>query len=372
MAGDIAADTRTDLLFESVATADIDIAFEKIDLTNWLFELPSAEYEYCSADHIACATTLTADGRRMSINVEAIGGDVLVQHYVEETASASACRVASTSDLFHSLGQATIGIIWEFSVEPLGAGRSRFTNRILGQATPELLALFADNNVPIAEAAARMQVLTDAHNQGETPKFAENVADRADGRIPQRRSVPPLDPDAPTLVVSQCAAVVEAPLDQLDLPAWLFSLSDSEYQACSVAHYAAGANRLEDGRRLSVNVEKPGSLLIQKYQEVDSTRYHCRVVSPRSDVFGAAGRSTLHVTWDISLRPLSERSCELVNLVELRVTPEFDASLEASGAPLEAVTSQLLTVLAAHNQEETPKFAADMTRKASNGAFAAR
>src|ERR1700716_231415 len=31
-----------------------------------------------------CAATTTADGRRMSINVETIGGGLMVQHYVED------------------------------------------------------------------------------------------------------------------------------------------------------------------------------------------------------------------------------------------------------------------------------------------------
>lgn len=363
MTGNIAAEIEAGaLLFTSIATADIDVAIERIDLSDWLFELPSAEYEYCSADHIACGTTLSPEGRRMSINVEAIGNDVLVQHYIEEATSPLACRVVSISDLFHRLGQATIGIVWDFSVEPLAEGQCRFTNRIFGHATPELYALFAENGVALAAAAAQMQALTDAHNQGETPRFAANIAERASGQSPQRSPVPALGLEAPILVESHCTAVVHAPIERLDLPAWVFSLSDSEYQACSVAHYAAGASRIEDGRRLSINVEKPDSLLIQKYQEVDSTRDRCRVVSPRSDLFGPAGRSTLHVTWDISLRPLAADTCELLNLVELRTTPEFEAALEASGAPIEAVKAQLLAVLAAHNEEETPKFAADMAR----------
>lgn len=102
MTGNIAAEIEAGaLLFTSIATADIDVAIERIDLSDWLFELPSAEYEYCSADHIACGTTLSPEGRRMSINVEAIGNDVLVQHYIEEATSPSACRVVSISDLFH-------------------------------------------------------------------------------------------------------------------------------------------------------------------------------------------------------------------------------------------------------------------------------
>jgi hypothetical protein len=46
---------------------------EKVDIADWLFNLPDAEYQRCSPAHIAAGHTTTDDGRPMSINVETIG-----------------------------------------------------------------------------------------------------------------------------------------------------------------------------------------------------------------------------------------------------------------------------------------------------------
>ncbi len=58
-----------------------------------------------------------------------------------------------------------------------------------------------------------------------------------------------------TLVDSSFSATIHAPIEKVDIPAWCFTLPDSEYQACSPAHYAAGATISPDGRRMSINVE---------------------------------------------------------------------------------------------------------------------
>jgi hypothetical protein len=55
------------------------------------------------------------------------------------------------------------------------------------------------------------------------------------------------------IVDSVFSAVINAPLDRIDLPAWCFSLPDAEYQACSQAHVATGATTARDGRRTAIN-----------------------------------------------------------------------------------------------------------------------
>ncbi len=60
---------------------------EKVDSAGWLMSLPDAEYQRCAPpDHIAAGTTKTDDGRPMSINVEQVGGALVVQRYVAEVA----------------------------------------------------------------------------------------------------------------------------------------------------------------------------------------------------------------------------------------------------------------------------------------------
>jgi len=45
------------ILSQSAYTADIDVAFEKVDIADWLFTLPEAEYlRCCPPDHIGPAS----------------------------------------------------------------------------------------------------------------------------------------------------------------------------------------------------------------------------------------------------------------------------------------------------------------------------
>jgi hypothetical protein len=48
-----------------------------------VFSLPEREYQGCSPAHVSPGFTTALDGKRMSINVELIGGSLVVQHYVE-------------------------------------------------------------------------------------------------------------------------------------------------------------------------------------------------------------------------------------------------------------------------------------------------
>ena len=53
-------------------------------------------------------------------------------------------------------------------------------------------------------------------------------------------------------------AVIDAPIDQVDLENWLFTLSDADYQAASRGHRAAGSFT-EDGVRGTVNSKPSGA-----------------------------------------------------------------------------------------------------------------
>ncbi|HXX95530.1 MAG TPA: hypothetical protein VEL11_00220 [Candidatus Bathyarchaeia archaeon] len=70
----------------------INAPLEKLNIVDWLFNLPDAEYQRCSHAHIGAGTTTTDDGRPMSINVEIIGDTLMVPHYVGETSPAHSRR----------------------------------------------------------------------------------------------------------------------------------------------------------------------------------------------------------------------------------------------------------------------------------------
>ncbi len=68
-------------------TAVINAPLENVDIPTWCFTLTGKEYQGCSPAYIAAGFTTAPDGKRMSINVEVIGGSLMVQHYVETLTS---------------------------------------------------------------------------------------------------------------------------------------------------------------------------------------------------------------------------------------------------------------------------------------------
>ena len=74
------------ILVKSSFSATINAPVEKVDIPSWCFTLPESEYQACSPAHISAGSTTTPDRRRMSINVEVIGGILVAHHDVEDLA----------------------------------------------------------------------------------------------------------------------------------------------------------------------------------------------------------------------------------------------------------------------------------------------
>src|SRR5215467_11822985 len=136
-----------------------------------------------------------------------------------------------------------------------------------------------------------------------------------------------------TLVESSVSVTINAPIEKVDIPSWCFTLPESEYQACSPAHYSAGATTAPDGRRMSINVEVlGGSLMVQHYVEEIGQPDHLRLVS-NSDLFTPTGRTTIGVIWDLSVKKIDGETCEFTNTVRSFTTPEFMDFLGKQGIP---------------------------------------
>lgn len=158
--------------------------------------------------------------------------------------------------------------------------------------------------------------------------------------------------------------LVNSPVESIDLAAWLFSLSDAAYQACSQAHIAAGTSRTDDGKRMSINVERiAGNMLIQHYVEDIAEPHHVRVNSV-SDLFTDGGATQLAITWELTVTPVDDATSELANRVIVRSTPSFLEMLKQAGiSDIDGVIAQFTAATEAHNREETPLFARDMGLK---------
>ena len=131
------SDDRT--LSLSTVTAIINAPFEKVNIADWLFNLPDAEYQRCSHAHIAAGTTTTDDGFPMSLNVETIGDALMVQHYVGEIRERSRCVMVSISDAITAAGRTKVRVVWELSVAKIDDKTCQYSNHIHASATDEFL-----------------------------------------------------------------------------------------------------------------------------------------------------------------------------------------------------------------------------------------
>jgi len=175
-----------------------------------------------------------------------------------------------------------------------------------------------------------------------------------------------------TLVKSSFSATIHAPIEQVDIPAWCFGLSESEYQSCSPAHVSAGATTAPDGRRMSINVEVlGGSPIVQHYAEEIAEPHHLRLVSS-SDAFTPTGRTKVGVIWDLSVKKIDGNTCEFTNQVHSSFTPELLDFLAKQGIPPEVFQSARRPVSEAHNRQETPLFAKSIERHALRSCSCAR
>ncbi|MFZ0719199.1 MAG: hypothetical protein WAN02_34115, partial [Mycobacterium sp.] len=66
---------------------------------------------------------------------------------------------------------------------------------------------------------------------------------------------------------SVAEATIHARLAAIDLTEWVFTLTDSEYQACSKNHIAAAVTLTREGKRMSINVENVGNMMVHHYVE---------------------------------------------------------------------------------------------------------
>jgi hypothetical protein len=124
---------------ESSSSATINAPIEKVDIPSWCFTPPESDYQSCSPVHCSAGANTAPVGRRMSINVENLGGSLMVQHYLEELGQADHLRPVSTSDVFTPTGRTKVGVIWDLSVKTIDDQSCAFTNTVHRSATPELM-----------------------------------------------------------------------------------------------------------------------------------------------------------------------------------------------------------------------------------------
>lgn len=119
-----------EVLADKTAKHIIKAPVEKINLSQWLFTLKDNEYQACSTAHIAAGTSEYIDGKRMSLNVEKIAENLMVQHYVEDISDRDHCRVDSISDSYMQNEHSKIGVTWELMVTKVAEASCEFSNLV--------------------------------------------------------------------------------------------------------------------------------------------------------------------------------------------------------------------------------------------------
>jgi hypothetical protein len=172
-------------LVESSYSATINAPIEKIDIPSWCFTLPESEYQSCSPAHCSAGATTSPASRRMSINVEVLGGSMIVQHYVEEIGQPAHLRLVSSSDVFTPTGRTKIGVISDLTARKINDNTCEFTNTVQSCATPELLDFLGKQGIPLDVFRSARKPVSEAHNEQETPMFAKSIERHA---LRQRRA----------------------------------------------------------------------------------------------------------------------------------------------------------------------------------------
>jgi len=163
----------------STVTRIIKAPLEKVNIADWLLNLPDAEYQRCSHVHIAAGHTTSDDGRPMSINVETIGETLMVQHFVAQVLEPHFCRLTSISDAITTKGRTKVHLLWELSAKKIDDETCEYSNHIHATATDEFLVFIEKNGVTFEQARTARQQASDSHNREETPNFAKSIERRS-------------------------------------------------------------------------------------------------------------------------------------------------------------------------------------------------
>lgn len=154
----------------------IELAADRIDLVAWMKNLSDRDYQACSPAHRA-AGAFYENGTFGTINVESVGGHLLVHHYL-------ATELEPLHVVMHSrdtrvyimhIMPATIAVTWTLEAQANDSRSSRFRCTVEVHM-PAFLSVVANLGL--------LPLFLRRHVQGETPLFAQDLITKAaSGRI---------------------------------------------------------------------------------------------------------------------------------------------------------------------------------------------
>jgi hypothetical protein len=150
------------------AKVSVNEPSDEIDLGDWIFGLSDKDYQACAKGHHGAGVYADEQGRGM-VNVESVGGHLIVQHYREIHADRSSVEMYSTASrvyLFHLVPVAA-AVRWRLGVAPNGPTASE-------------LSCTVDVTLPaVLQVVARLSFLgrfLRLHVEEEAPGFAADIS----------------------------------------------------------------------------------------------------------------------------------------------------------------------------------------------------
>ena len=158
-------------LFQTVCDVSIKAPKEAFNLHEWVFTLSDKDYQTTARGHIAAGSSIHTDGTQTSVNVESVGGNLLVQHYVAEVKEPDYVKMVSFSDIWiMKLVHTVVKVTWEIRLISISENECKFQNTVLVEH-PNFI-------MKVLSALALGGFFVRKHNEEETPLFAENLYTR--------------------------------------------------------------------------------------------------------------------------------------------------------------------------------------------------
>ena len=166
-------------LFQTVCEAPVNAPKEAFNLHDWVFTLSDKDYQTTARGHIGAGSSIHSDGTQTSVNVESVGGGLLVQHYVAEVKEPDHVKMVSLSDVYiTSFIHVVVKVTWEMRLISISDNECKFQNTVLVEH-PNFI-------MKILSALALTGYFVRKHNEEETPLFAENLYKRTFGESTER------------------------------------------------------------------------------------------------------------------------------------------------------------------------------------------
>ena len=158
-------------LFQTVCEAPIKAPKEAFNLHDWVFTLSDKDYQSTARGHIGAGSSIHTDGTQTSVNVESVGGGLLIQHYVAEVKEPDHVKMVSLTDLYLApFIRIVIKVTWEMRLIAVSDNECKFQNTVLVEHPNFIMKIFS--------ALALTGYFVRKHNEEETPLFAQNLYKR--------------------------------------------------------------------------------------------------------------------------------------------------------------------------------------------------